>query len=154
MLQPILGYLLLMWLKPQSILQQLQIPSSFQAALVSLHFWCALLVCLITWRGPQCCHPHTKGQRRTSALLYKPLVARRGSQDPLQVASFHTVMPVIQELQGPLPIFPSNTRGLLLKLPPSRAAHLAQAPATGGCSCPGWMSSSSVLRALSSVRTE
>lgn len=74
MLQPILAYLLLRWLKQQralqtclepqsSILQQLQILSTLQAPLVSLHFWCTLLVCLFTWRWLQCCHTHTKEQR-------------------------------------------------------------------------------------------
>lgn len=142
--------------KLQNILQQLQTPFIFQPPLVTPHFWCAPLVCLFTRRKPQCCHPHTKGQRRTFALPYKPLVARRGSQDPLKGTPGCMVMLVIQELQGSLSVFPTSIRSLLLKLLPRRAAHLAQAPETGSCPCPGWMpfSSSSMLRTLTSMRME
>lgn len=75
---------------------------------------------------------------------------------PLQVTPARTAMLVTQEPQVPLPLFPTSIRGLLLKLPASRAAPLAQAPGQPpqqSHTRPGWMlsSSSSTLRASHSV---
>jgi len=59
------------------------------------------------------------------ALLYGPPAAIRGSQDPI---TSDICLSVVQGPRVPLPPFPTNTRGLLLMLPTTAAAHLAQAP--------------------------
>lgn len=106
-LQQIWEHLLSMYLKPQGILQQLEMLPSFQLPMVSLDLSWAVLFCLLTWRNPQCCYFHTNdreehiaGQETCSvdvhpthahlrtvpalaqALVYGPLMAIRGSQDP------------------------------------------------------------------------
>lgn len=74
--------------------------------MVSIHFWCTLLFCLLTWRSPRVAtlilrveenlllgKKHAAGEishahlptlpALAQALLYGPLVAIRGSQDPI-----------------------------------------------------------------------